>query len=112
MMWGPLVQSFGGCINPVKHTKYHNWRACVVCREDDKIDQGCFGPSGNFRSYCSYRSFQVETWVILFALRGIWKRVVFRFALTSRKFHDLGWSDGRTWHSLIYRCITMAEGTL
>ena len=46
------------------------------------------------------KSFQVETWLTLFALRGIWKRVVFRFkihdccALTSRKFQDVDALDG------------------
>ena len=51
MMWGPLVQSFRGCINPVKHTKYAMrslpWGMT-------KLDQGCFGPSGYFWLYCSY----------------------------------------------------------
>ena len=54
----------------------------------------------------------VETWATLFAFRAIWKRVhgiLIRFDLQKvprlAYTDDLGWSDGRIWHGLIYQWI-------
>ena len=106
---GTLVQSFGGCND---HTQLAGMRSFPwgMTKLDD----------------CNFRCaslIQVETWATLFALRAVWKCVhgiLIRFDLqkVSRRAYtdDLGWSDGRTWHSLIYQWINsealpVAEGT-
>ena len=62
MMWGPLVQSFGGCNDQPSET--HEISQLAGMRRL---------PLGMTKlDHCNFRyhtSFQVETWVTLFALR-------------------------------------------
>ena len=107
MMWRSLVQSFGGCNDQPSQT--HNWWACVVWREGWQnwiivTFELSAWDMGNF--ICFERHLEEHGISIRFDLQKVARRVY---------TDDLGWSDGRTWHSLIYRCINsealhVAEG--
>ena len=83
MLWGPLVQSFGGC------NDQHNWRACVVCPE---------GRQNWMIEKCklSARLRDGQLYLLLEPRSGS-ACMVFWFASTSRKFHDVHilmiWAD-------------------
>ena len=89
----------------------HNWRACVVC---------CEGWQN--RMILTFEKCKLSarlTWATLFAFRAIWKRVhgiLIRFDLQKvprlAYTDDLGWSDGRIWHSqwINSEALRVAEG--